>query len=183
MVEDSGRSQPGQGRPPDKVSRFWERFREKLTGQGVKAPAQRWYVVRVEQYIKVSHGKRLREHAPADVTAYLEQVGRDARIEDWQLGQTAHALQILFGPVLSMSWAKQVDWQAWRQGSRSLSPEHPTVARDYSPRDYSAPRPASNGGTLKGVRRTHHEVLNRVVCAIRSRHYSIRGQWLSLIHI
>ena len=80
MTEHSGRSQIQQGRLPDKVSRFWERFAEGLARQGVKASTQRWYVVRAEQYVKASSGKSLREHGPMDVTTYLERVGRDGRV-------------------------------------------------------------------------------------------------------
>ena len=130
MAEHSGRSQPVQEGCRDRVSRFWERFGETLTTRNVKVSAQRWYVVRVEQYVKAAGGKRLQEHSPEDVVAYLENVGRSDRIEDWQLAQTAHALEILFGDLVGVSWVNEVEWQKWREGSRSLSPEHPTVARD-----------------------------------------------------
>lgn len=165
-----------QAQDTARISKFWSDFTRTAADLGVKESAERWYVIQVEKYIKATEGKRLRDHGPADVTAYLERLGRSPRVEDWQLGQAAHALQILFCNLLGASWAKEVDWQGWREGSRSLPPEHPTVARDDSPRDDDASGPGQDSGNLGEVRRRHHEVLDRVVAAIRTRHYSIRTE-------
>lgn len=176
MIKHNTRPTSRQARDSRSISKFWGDFKKEAAEQGVKESAQRWYVIHVEQYIKAAEGRRLREHGPADVTGYLERLGRDPRIKDWQLGQTAHALQIVFCNLLGVSWSKEVDWPGWKEGSRSLSPEHPTVARDYSPRDHSGPGPAGDSGSLNEVRRDHHEILNRLVSGIRTRHYSIRTE-------
>ena len=76
-------------------------FRKEAVEQGVKENAQRWYVIHLEQYIKAAEGKRLREHGPADITEYLMRLGRSRRIEDWQVGQAAHALEILFCKLIA----------------------------------------------------------------------------------
>jgi len=172
-----GRTQyPPQPQDAQKISKFWSDYRRNAEQLGVKESALRWYVIHVEQYIKAAEGKRLREHGPGDTTAYLERLGRSERIEGWQLGQAAHALEILFCRLLCVSWSKEVDWQAWREGSRSLPAEHPTVARDYSSRKYGTSEPSRDFKGLDNVRKHHHETLNRVVSAIRARHYSIRTE-------
>jgi hypothetical protein len=39
---------------PDPVARFWDRYIELLSKQGIKESAQRWYVLRAEHYIRES---------------------------------------------------------------------------------------------------------------------------------
>ena len=43
----------------DAVRRFWDRYLELLHKQGVKPPADRWYVIRAKGYIKANPERRL----------------------------------------------------------------------------------------------------------------------------
>jgi hypothetical protein len=159
------------------VSMFWQRYVNALEKHKVNKKARRWYVARVEQYIKEAKGRRLAAHGPDDVRAYLEHMGRNARLEAWQVAQTAHALQILFCDVVGVSWGDQVDWLLWREGGESLGPTHPTVARVVSPVPVPS-RPAGEDGaekTSKGAA-TNEEVIGRVIRSIRARRYSIRTE-------
>ena len=169
---------PTQGVPTDKVSRFWSLYGEALSKQGVKDSLQRWYVLHVEQYINAANGKKLALHGPEDVRAFLDERGRNVRVKDWQLAQSAHAMQILFCDLLGACWCNEVNWQHWREGGRELPMDHPTVARDYElVQQESALGPMDvPGQAVSGGRDVHPEVINRVVVAIRSRHYSIRTE-------
>jgi integron integrase len=166
-----------QAGPLDKVAQFWQRFIQELEKQGVKPTSQRWYVLRVEQYLDAAEGRRLATHGSSDVIGYLERLGRDGSLQDWQLRQTAHALQILFCHLLRVPWCQEVDWALWHQGSRSLPADHPTVARDYGRAEHPTPSfdPPTRPG-LAPIRRNHREVLNQLVQAVRVRHYSIRTE-------
>lgn len=148
---DSRRAlQPTQAGDRPKAGRFWRDYNEALAKQGVKEAVRRWYVVHVERYIKEANGKKLATHRPDDVRGYLEGCGRNPRLADWQLGQVADAIRILFADVIAVTWSAEVDWAQWIDGSRSLPPSHPTVARDYDE--------------------------GRTVAAVRGRHYSIRTE-------
>ena len=164
----------------DRSARFWEKYLKETEKQWVKGDAQRWYVRRVECYLKSLEGRRLGEQRPGDVERYLERVGRDPRVKEWQLAKICHAIQILFANVLEVAWANEVDWDRWRYGGRTLPPEHPTVAKDYTSRPGVASSESAEVGKgasrLREVRREHAKVIERLVRAIRSRHFSIRTE-------
>ena len=61
--------------PTDAIKRFWDRYLEYITKQGVKKNVTRWYVIRVEQYINAFPGKRIAEHRAEDVIAHLKELG------------------------------------------------------------------------------------------------------------
>jgi hypothetical protein len=63
----------------------WDRFLEACRRAGVEERKLRWYVARVERYLK-AHGQREPgDHGAADVQAYLERAGSEARLPGWLL--------------------------------------------------------------------------------------------------
>ena len=92
------------------TERFWGKYVKYIVDQGVKQTTTRWYVVRVEQYIKAFPKKKLAEHGPIDVVGYLEEQGRLGRIKDWQFRQVVDAIQNLFA-MLGASRVSEVDWK------------------------------------------------------------------------
>ena len=133
----------------DRSAKFWEKYLKETEKQWVKDDARRWYVRRVECYLKALEGKRLGEQRPRDVERYLDRMSRDPRVKEWQLAKICHAIQILFANVLEVTWANEVDWDRWRHGGRTLPPEHPTVAKDYTSRPGVASSKASD--VVKGA--------------------------------
>jgi len=81
---------------PDLVERFWDRYLELLSKQGVKKSARRWYVLRAEHYIKTIPDKKLARHTAQDITFYLEIMGRAGHLMDWQFRQAVDAIRNLF---------------------------------------------------------------------------------------
>ena len=60
----------------DSVSRFWNKYIEKTIICNVSDKARRWYVIHIETFIKVHSNTRLAELGLADITKYLEVIGR-----------------------------------------------------------------------------------------------------------
>ncbi len=92
------------------IKHFWDRYIELITKNGVKGNITRWYVMRVEQYIKAVPGKRIAEHGPEDVITHLKNLGRTGSITAWQLRQSVDAMQNML-TMLEVPWLQEVDWQ------------------------------------------------------------------------
>jgi hypothetical protein len=117
----------------ERVSRFWDRYLAVLDEQAVPTNARRWYVVGVEEYLRAQEGRRLAEHTPKDVSDYFWALGRQARLESWQMQQSVHALELVFCRLLRVGWCTEVDWGHWMAALRDLKPDHPTLARENRP--------------------------------------------------
>lgn len=140
------------------VAHFWDRFIARLLKRGVKASAARWYVIRAERYLKAFPDKRLADHTAEDVPGYLQALGRQGTVEDWQFTQVVDALQILF-QTAGVASADRVDWAFWRDSARGLTPNHPTIAREAGP---MADGPVS--GTRFKDKRNAPSFLDQVRC-------------------
>ena len=116
-------------RASDPVRKFWDKYLNVLRKSGIQAPFAAWHVKRAEAFIKAS-SKRLAEHCPADVEAYLREAGRDRRLKAWQFRQIVDAIRTLF-EVVGVPWLEQVDWAQWRASATTLETTHPTVARCF----------------------------------------------------
>ena len=51
----------------DSIERFWDKFIAKTTSYNVPSKSTRWYVKRVEEYIKAHSELRLAQHSPTHV--------------------------------------------------------------------------------------------------------------------
>ena len=116
----------------EKIRSFWDRYIKSVHESGVKEPYDRWMVVRAEHYLAAHPDRRLAEQTPANVDAYLADLGRHPGLKDWQFRQAVDAIRMLF-VLAGVEWLAQVDWEHWRASARGLGPDHPTVARDYQP--------------------------------------------------
>lgn len=74
--------------------RFWERYLSVLNTHDINKTAQRYYVIWVEKYIKFHPEKRLQEHREDDVKLFLEDIGRNKAISDWQYLQCIDAVYL-----------------------------------------------------------------------------------------
>lgn len=167
----------------DTISRFWDNYIEKTKTYGLKPATVRWHVKRAEEYIKAHPEQRLAEHTDQEITAYLQEKGRNSQLADWQFAQVVRALQILFVELVKAPWAATYPWQDWFDNARELAPTHATVARDYdhAPHDSNpSDTPVSNRQPMDGLSKRfkqqfpHHA--DRVVAEIRVRQYSIRTE-------
>ena len=96
--------------PPTCSAEIWGRFLEALSGQRIKQKQWRWYAYRVERYFRTISSKPPEQHVREDVVGYLEALGVNGGLEDWQYAQVVEALQILFSRAVRPSWAIEMDW-------------------------------------------------------------------------
>lgn len=80
----------------DKVRSFWDRYIQKVHESGVKAPFDRWMVMRAERYIAAHPDRRLAEQIPTDVDVYFADLGRKPNLKGWQFRQAVGAIRKLF---------------------------------------------------------------------------------------
>ena len=154
----------------DRIQAFWRRYIAYLKTQSVPAGALPWFRRHVEAFIAAHPDHRLHTIEPAQVERFLEALGRNSRLQDWQLVQVVDALRHLFCGIVGLAWCDGFDWQRWSAGFASLPPGHPTVARDHAaipgPSQKTQPRDPVE---VEAVRR-------RFVAAVRVGHYSIRTE-------
>ena len=64
---------------------MWTRFLALLRERGIKNSSARWHVIRVEEFLKACGDKDPATCTPDDVVGYLRDLGRTARLQDWQI--------------------------------------------------------------------------------------------------
>ena len=94
----------------DKINVFWADYRKLLLANGVIKPADRWYVIRVENYIDAHKGTKLIQHTEVDLNQWFLELGRNEQLEGWQFKQAVSALKLLFDDLLGLDWAKNYHW-------------------------------------------------------------------------
>jgi len=167
----------------EKISRFWDNYAEKTKRYKIPATSTRWYVKHVERYIKAHPELRLAHHTEHELTQYLDDLGRTGKMADWQFKQAVDALRILFVDIVRAPWAANFPWRYWEDSATALPYDHATLARDYSRNatkasstDAGAPLSSSHDSFVKSVSRTYPDHFNKLISAIRVRHYSIRTE-------
>jgi integron integrase len=158
-------AEPRRSRLPAEI---WGRFTTIVHQRGAREPADRWYVIRAEQFERALQEKDLRACDATDVNAYLRELGEQAQLQDWQYRQVVEALEILLAHALELPWAARFDWGFWRDSARRLESRHPTIARQPAPEEERALQSAS--GTTQAA------LLEAVAIEIRRRAYSVRTE-------
>jgi len=165
-------SRDNQKTPADAVERFWDGYINYLTNQGVKPNTCRWYVRRIEQYIEANSGRKLAQHQPGDITDYLQKLGREGRLKDWQFRQCVDAIRTLF-EWLGGEIRHQVDWQYWLDSAQSLPPDHRTIARVGPASGKSATQYKNEDTGLSCLRERYADLRQSLITEIRRRAYAI----------
>lgn len=107
--------------------RFWDNYLKILHKQGIKPAADRWHVVRAEGFIRAFPGRKLADLSADDVSTYLQRVGREGNLEDWQYRQVVVAIRILFSTV-KPEWLDAFDWHQFESHSSSAGCENRVAA-------------------------------------------------------
>lgn len=152
------------------ASRFWDNYINTLINQEVKESVRRWYVKRVEQYIRHYSDQRLRTHTAQHVVDFFTEIGREGRLSDWQFKQTVDAIRILFCCLLQSELCKSVDWEYWLLASKRLTPAHATLARE------AVAERCSVADSKRDVVALFPTALPRLIAAIRQMGHSIRTE-------
>jgi integron integrase len=156
-----------------KVGIFWGMYIENLRKQRVKDSAQRWYVMRAEDFIRAARGRKLHDHSADDVNRYLEAQGRKAGLQGWQFLQLVDAIRIVL-ETANTPVSSQVNWEYWRNSAQELADSHPTIARSGG--ILPSTMPAGRAPLVDTVRARHGSSLDELALVIRQRNYSIRTE-------
>ncbi|HEB81769.1 MAG TPA: integron integrase [Gammaproteobacteria bacterium] len=125
--------------------------------------------------MKAYSGRRLRELSRRDIEIYTEGLGRNPGIQAWQYRQHVDALRILFCDVVKPDWSSTFNWQQLLDNAEDLPSDHPTLARQ-PPADSSPFSQTDTGVRLEVCRDRFSDLFDRLVSAIRQKHYSIRTE-------
>ena len=169
------------------TERFWESYISKTQLYKVPPKSVRWYVKRVEEFIKQHPDTPLNKHAQNSVESYLDKLGRNPRLEDWQFKQAVDALRILFVALLRAEWANEFPWDEWMESATALPQSHATVARDnFRPTNNHSHEPdedndIANLSTSEDrlVHKAHiafPRYFQKLIAEIRMKNYSIRTE-------
>ena len=112
---------------------LWTRFIDICRREHVPEQAMRWYVVRIERFLKSHPGRDPGELRADDVERYLRAAGRNVDVPSWMFRQLAHALQLFWCYVIGADWAQHFQWSYWLSSAVELEADHPTVARHNFP--------------------------------------------------
>lgn len=167
----------------DSIERFWDKYINKTKSYNVPPNSKRWYVKRAEEYIKANSELRLTKHSPSHVENYLQDLGRNQRISDWQFRQAVEALRILFVDMVKPAWAESFGWDFWMESAAQLPQSHATIARDSARHNTTKdnarsenPLSTSADGVIKKAAEAYPDVFNRLITEIRVKQYSIRTE-------
>ncbi len=86
---------------PDAASRFFDNYLDCLRKASIPEKQRRWYVKRVEAFIKAQNGHKIKTLSGDDVAWYLEVIGRENRLPGWQFPQCIDAIRILYCDLLA----------------------------------------------------------------------------------
>jgi len=169
------------------TERFWENFISKTQLYKVPPKSVRWYVKRVEEFIKLHPDTPLNQHNNKSVESYLGKLGRNPHLEDWQFKQAVDALRILFVDVLRVEWANEFPWEEWMESATALPHSHATVARDnFRPTNINNAETDKNNNIINlsttedrlvhKARAAFPHYFHKLIAAIRMKNYSIRTE-------
>jgi integron integrase len=166
-----------------KSARFFDGYITCLDNQRIPENQKRWYVKRIEEFIKFRSAQKLKERTCSDIEQFFTITGRLKRLAGWQFYQYVDAIRILYCQLLNSSHCKEVNWQYWLDSTRQLDSEHPTHARQLTPQELSFIKERKGESSLNQIRAQHRDLLIQLTSEIRRRGYAYRTeqsyeQWL-----
>lgn len=161
---------------PDPAARFFDNYLNCLVKASIPEKQRRWYVKRVEEFIKKQNGHKIKGLSSADIHEYFDMIGRQNRLAGWQFHQCIDAIRILYCDLLRTQVCQDVNWRYWLDSAKQLGIDHPTTARQLSPEEMSYIKERKGDGPLNTVRKTHHDLLVRFTTEIRRRGYAYRTE-------
>ena len=149
----------------------WDQYVELLEKKKVPQKARRWYVARVEDFLRRVEPESLQSLSEPQITGYFQELSRQGRLSDWQFKQAVDAVHILLADLSNSPVAGKIDWDYWREAAIELNLAHATVARD---------QPIGQALTQQGPKyapaAASMPVLKDLARKLRSRQYSIRTE-------
>ena len=151
-------------------------YLERLAARSVPERQRPFYLVRANQFVHALDGRDPASLETPEIEAALTELGRRARLLDWQFAQLVDAVRVLLVECLGSDAASGLDWTRWDGSERALPADHPTTARASRPEELLRDKVRSGTGTLSEVRRRHEDLVVRFVTEIRVRGYAYRTE-------
>lgn len=161
---------------PDAAARFFDNYLECLHKASIPEKQRRWYVKRVEDFIKAHNGLKIKALSGAEIARYFEMIGRENRLLDWQFRQCVDAIRILYCDLLLTPAGQEVDWRYWADSASELGAEHPTTAHQLTPEELCYLKARRGEGPVNRIRIQHRDLLVRLASEIRRRGYAYRTE-------
>ena len=111
-------------------ARFWERYAERLAGDGVAGKKAAYMVQRAQEFTYSLEGKRLKSVEDRDIEQWLGELGRNRHLAGWQLVQAHEAVHFLLTRMLSGPDVPAVDWNRLLEPLLAIDDDHPTLIRE-----------------------------------------------------
>jgi len=159
--------------PSKAILRFWDKYINTLYKHGVKPNADRWYVIRAEEYIRSLSHKRLSDQNPEDLAIYLKEKLQSTALQMWQRQQMVDAIRYLF-VIAKVPWVEQFNWDASKYSNSTSPAQLPSPKQrgaKYSQQQYKG---SCGPSEIKLVRERHSESLSKLSDEIQRRNYSVR---------
>jgi integron integrase len=129
---------------------FWEGFESLVRGSGVLEKGVKFYLIWAREFQKFLNGVPLEQASHDMVQAFLVDLKSSRKLEEWQIEQARHSLEILYRDCLKVN--------LYAAGFRNVEPFKDSIADSA------------------GLDDLHGPLLARVADEIRVRHYSIRTE-------
>jgi integron integrase len=173
MMQHPKRSTTTGRRREDGAPSRWDQYVDLLDRRRVPEKARRWYVARVEGFLKDLQPGSLGELTGDEITGYFQMVSSQGKLADWQFRQFVDAIQLLVVDLARLPVGGEIDWDYWKEAGRPLDAAHPTIARELEP-DGTGGKGADGPRFSSAAKR--FPVLENLARTLRSRHYSIRTE-------
>jgi hypothetical protein len=85
---------------PDPAARFFDNYLNCLVKASILEKQRRWYVKRIEEFIKKQNGHKIKGLSGSDIDHYFDMIGRQNRLAGWQFHQCIDAIRILYCDLL-----------------------------------------------------------------------------------
>ena len=111
----------------------WHKYIDLLSRKRIPESQQRWYVKRVEDFLKIYPGKKLQDFSASDLKVYFQHRSRDTSLTPWQYRQIVDAMQLLFVDLSATSLCDTFDWGYWKEAFVELKPERVSLSKEITP--------------------------------------------------
>ena len=81
---------------PDAASLFFGNYLTCLAKASVPERQRRWYVKRVEEFIRAHEGRKIKTLIGSEIAEYLARIGGENRLAGWQFYQCLDAMRIIY---------------------------------------------------------------------------------------
>jgi len=95
----------------------WDQYLDLLARKQVPEKARRWYVARVETFLKDLRPESLSVLTKEQINGYLQRVSSRGELLDWQFRQFVDAIQLLIVELARLPVGSDIDWDYWKEAA------------------------------------------------------------------